>query len=144
MHRQYVDHAFAKVHKIRNNNVTRTSTFCEENMEVFKNAFVTRSRMSGLVCTVEYQQRECVSVRTKQRLVSLLTRMKTLRAIVRGLYARSTAPKVVWVDIETAFEKRLLINVGAVDPQRFFQNARRTVISRISVAITEQRIPACS
>ena len=45
--------------------------------------------------------------------------------------------------METAFEKRLLtgavINVGAVDPRKFFENARRTVISRVTNAITEHR-----
>ena len=138
-------------------------------MDTLKNAFVVWSRMSELLRTtaefrdwmdrcdetirhiVAYQRGERVPVWEKQRMVSLLARTKTLRAIVRGrlsrvgcgLAARATAPKVVWEELETAFEKRLLtgavINVGAVDPRTFFQNARRTVISRVTNAITEHR-----
>ena len=86
---------------------------------------------------------------TKQRWTSLIARMKTLRAIVRGRFsrtgsgfsARSTAPTVVWEDVETAFKSRILIgaviNVGHVDPRRFFQGARRTVISRVTDAIVK-------
>ena len=87
----------------------------------------------------------------KQRLVSLIARIKTLRAIVRekfsrvglGVSGRSTAPKVVWEDVESAFIGRIstgaVINVGHVDPRRFLEGARRTVISRVTDAITEHK-----
>ena len=140
-----------------------------DNMETFKNAFAVLSRMSELLRTtaefrdwmdrcdetirhiVAYQRGERVPVWEKQRMVSLLARTQTLRAIVRGRLsrlgcghvARATSPKVLWEELETAFERRLLtgavINVGAVDPRKFFENARRTVISRVTNAITEQR-----
>ena len=126
-----------------------------DNMETFRNAFVALSRMSELLSTiaefrdwmdrcdetirhiVAYQRGERVPLWEKQRMVSLLARTQTMRAIVRGRLsrvgcghaARATSPKVVWEEVETAFERRLLtgavINVGAVDPRKFFENARR-------------------
>ena len=100
---------------------------------------------------VEYQRSGGVSVAAKQRLVSLIARIKTLRVIVRekfsrvgcGVSARSTAPKVVWEDVESAFIGRIstgaVINVGHVDPRRFLEGARRTVISRVTDAITKHK-----
>lgn len=125
-----------------------------KNMETSKNAFVALSRMSELLRTtaefrdwmdrcdeiirhiVAYHRGEHVPVWEKQRMVSLLARRKTLPARVRGRLsrvgcghaARATSPMVVWEELETAFEKRLLIgaviNVGAIDSRTFFQNAR--------------------
>ena len=132
-------------------------------MEVFMDAYRALSRMSELLRSVaefrdwvdqcdtclqlliiEYQSSGGVSVAAKQRLVSLIARIKTLRAIVRekfsrvglGVSSRSTTPKVVWEDVESAFIGRIstgaVINVGHANPRRFLEGDRRTVISRVT------------
>ena len=78
----------------------------------------------------------------KQRLVSLIVREKFSR-VGCGVSGQSTAPKVVWEDVESAFIDRIstgaIFNVGHVDPHRFLEGARRTVISRVTDAITTHR-----
>ena len=54
---------------------------------------------------------------------------------------RSTVPKVVWEDIETAFRNRIstgaVINVGYIDLRKFLEDARRVVLSQVTDAIRE-------
>ena len=98
---------------------------------------------------VEYQCGEGVSMASKQRLASLIARIKTLRTIVRvrfsrvglGASDRLTTPKVVWEDVETAVRNRIstgaVINVGYIDPRQFLEGAQRMVLSRVTDAIRE-------
>ena len=98
---------------------------------------------------VEYQCNEELSVASKQSLASLIARTKTLRAIVQarfsrvglGVSGRSTTPKIVWEDVETAFRNRIstgaVINVGYIDLHKFLEGVRRMVLSRVTDAIKE-------
>ena len=84
---------------------------------------------------IEYQCGEGVSMASKQRLASLITRIKTLRTIVRvrfsrvglGVSGRLATPKVVWEDVDTAFRNRIstgtVNNVGYIDPRQFLAGA---------------------
>ena len=91
-------------------------------------------------------------VQSDQKLKSVLFKKfcsSTLHTIVRarfsrvglGVSGRSTTPKVVWEDVETAFRNRIstgaVINVGYVDLRKFLEGARRVVLSRVTDAISE-------
>lgn len=92
-------------------------------------------------------KRPRLSIGIQQSLITRIAALESLKHSLRRRFIREgaghTSTEFLWREIDTAFKSRILtgavINSNYIDPLRFLQNARETVLEKIRNALEKHR-----